>query len=343
VFGLRGLAAHLDDRLAVLTRGAVRRCHGNKLCARQSIGAMSYFPRRKGTCCAGWGSFRRASGWRPRRLSSVTAMMPSPLSERRRKPCHHVPRDPGWIPSGSMAAARDDPGPPRELATLDKRLSFPVTREDSPKARIKSRCNIAHGRHTPIGDGDITRQQRDRTYSMVQHPAKCEPGIGGFRFFQTYGLSGITLQTRPRCCEECSIHAIKPAGIFATPSSSTFWRGDWSGLDNSMRRSSRSRRPWRPPNTVASATLFPNSFASNDRHTNLLGLPRRAQAEVFNPQGERFAAERLCPEPDRSAPRRPLQRPIERWRQPWRQAKAVAEAVSQPDHPFARSSTRRVE
>jgi hypothetical protein len=82
-----------------------------------------------------------------------------------------------------MAAARDDPGPPRELATLDKRLSFPVTREDSPKARIKSRCNIAHGRHTPIGDGDITRQQRDRTYSMVQHPAKCEPGIGGFRFW----------------------------------------------------------------------------------------------------------------------------------------------------------------
>src|SRR5690348_3563375 len=77
-------------------------------------------------------------------------------------------------------------GSPHELATFDERLTVPVTPEDSPKSRVKSRCGIDQGRHTAICDGDITRQQRDRTNGMVQDPAKCESGIGGFCFFQTY-------------------------------------------------------------------------------------------------------------------------------------------------------------
>src|SRR6516162_331080 len=94
-------------------------------------------------------------------------------------------------------------GPPRELATLDEHLTFPVTREDSPKSRVKSRCNIAHGCHTAIGDCDITRQQGDRTHGMVQDPAKCESGIGSFCFFETdqsllLGLIRITLHTSTR-------------------------------------------------------------------------------------------------------------------------------------------------
>ena len=101
----------------------------------------------------------------------------------------------------------------RELATLDQRLAFPVIREDFPKSCIKSRCNIVHGRHTPIGGSEITRQQRDRTYGMMQHPAKCEPGIGGFRFFQTYpglffGLIGITLQAKDTCQSRSGEHAL---------------------------------------------------------------------------------------------------------------------------------------
>src|SRR5262249_28331015 len=77
-------------------------------------------------------------------------------------------------------------GSSRELATLDERLALPVTPEDSQKSCVKFRCDIGHGLHTPIGDGDITCQQRDRTHGMVQDPAKCEPRICGFCFFQTY-------------------------------------------------------------------------------------------------------------------------------------------------------------
>ena len=58
-------------------------------------------------------------------------------------------------------------------------------------------------------------------------------------------------------------------------------------------------------------------------------------------------AERLCLEPDRCAPRRPLQRPFERRRQVWSQAKAVAEAVNLKcsdtlvSQPFRRQRWRR--
>jgi predicted ATPase len=41
VFSVRGLAARLDDRFAVLTKGVARRCRSNKLCALRSIGAMN--------------------------------------------------------------------------------------------------------------------------------------------------------------------------------------------------------------------------------------------------------------------------------------------------------------
>jgi predicted ATPase len=42
VFGVRGLAAHLDDRLAVLTRGRRTAVPRQQTLGRQSIGAMNY-------------------------------------------------------------------------------------------------------------------------------------------------------------------------------------------------------------------------------------------------------------------------------------------------------------
>jgi len=104
-------------------------------------------------------------------------------------------------------------GSPRKLAALDECLTFPVTREDSPKDRVESRCDIGHGRHTSIGDCDITRQQRDRTHGMVQDPAKCEPRIGSFCVFETdqslfFGLIRITLQTEHACQSRSGEHAL---------------------------------------------------------------------------------------------------------------------------------------
>ena len=50
---------------------------------------------------------------------------------------------------------------------------------------------------------------------MVQDPAKCEPGIGGFRFFETYqgllfGLIRITLQAKDTCQSRSSEYALVP-------------------------------------------------------------------------------------------------------------------------------------
>ena len=50
---------------------------------------------------------------------------------------------------------------------------------------------------------------------MVQDPAKCEPGIGGFGFFETYqgllfGLIGITLQAKDSCQSRSSERALVP-------------------------------------------------------------------------------------------------------------------------------------
>jgi len=48
---------------------------------------------------------------------------------------------------------------------------------------------------------------------MVQDPAKCEPGIGGFCFFQThpgllFGLIRITLYAKHTCQSRSGDHAL---------------------------------------------------------------------------------------------------------------------------------------
>ena len=120
------------------------------------------------------------------------------------------------MPAGLIAGiehSAQQRGSPRELAALDHRLSFPVTRKDSPKSRVEPHCDIAHRRHTLIGAGDIARQQGDRTHGMVQDPAKREPGIGGLCLFETYpgllfGLIHMTLQTKHTCQSRPGEHAL---------------------------------------------------------------------------------------------------------------------------------------
>ena len=68
-------------------------------------------------------------------------------------------------------------GSSREIATLDERLAFPVTPEDSPKSRVKSRCDILHGRHTPIGDGEIVAKKQPLPNAAPLRSRQCFKAI----------------------------------------------------------------------------------------------------------------------------------------------------------------------